>query len=44
MQAIIDLVKLSKAEVIGMSFLIDLTFLHDVNLFDQYKVQKLIKY
>ncbi|UZK63880.1 adenine phosphoribosyltransferase [Mycoplasma mycoides subsp. capri] len=44
MQAIIDLVKLSKAEVIGMSFLIDLTFLHDVNLFDQYKLQKLIKY
>ncbi|WP_434329285.1 adenine phosphoribosyltransferase [Mycoplasma capricolum subsp. capricolum] len=44
MQAIIDLVKLSKAQVVGMSFLIDLTFLHKEDLFSEYQVQKLIKY
>ncbi|MBY7704921.1 adenine phosphoribosyltransferase [Vibrio harveyi] len=44
MHAIIELVKLNGAQVEGISFLIDLSFLHDEKLFSEYKLQKLIKY
>ncbi|AEM68723.1 adenine phosphoribosyltransferase [Mycoplasma putrefaciens] len=44
MHAIIELVEKHQAKVAGISFLLDLEFLHDDDLFSQYKLQKIIKY
>lgn len=43
-EAIIKLVKMEKAEVVGISFLIDLVDLHDKNFLSDYNLQKLLKY
>ncbi|WP_027063204.1 adenine phosphoribosyltransferase [Mesoplasma seiffertii] len=43
-EAIIKLISSEGAEVKGISFLADLTYLHDEKLLSEYNVQKLIKY
>lgn len=43
-EAIISLVEQQQGKIVGISFLADLTFLHDESLLSNYKVQKLIKY
>lgn len=44
MKAIIDLVHEDSASVQGICFLADLSFLHDKNLFKDYKVHSLLTY
>ncbi|AAT75633.1 adenine phosphoribosyltransferase [Mesoplasma florum L1] len=43
-EAIVKLVEMQEGKVEGVSFLIDLPALHDENLLQEYKVQKLVKY
>ncbi|ATZ18781.1 adenine phosphoribosyltransferase [Williamsoniiplasma somnilux] len=43
-EAIIDLVNQQQGQVSGISFLADLTDLHDKSLLSKYRVQKLIEY
>ncbi|WP_026389769.1 adenine phosphoribosyltransferase [[Acholeplasma] multilocale] len=43
-EAIIELVEMQEGTIEGISFLADLTDLHDETLLSEYKVQKLLKY
>ncbi|ASZ09032.1 adenine phosphoribosyltransferase [Mesoplasma chauliocola] len=43
-EAIVKLIEMQDGKVEGVSFLIDLPFLHKDDLLSEYKVQKLIKY